>query len=327
MESRNRGVWILVALAGVALCCCLVLLAAVAVNQIWGWNWGWGLDVPAIWQESGGGVEGARIERTFDVGEAPTLTVDNVAGSLTVRSGDGNEIQIVAVKHAAMRGDLDRIQVEITPQEGALRIKTTKPRSLISAWVELTITAPSGTHLDLKTGSGSVEVRGFDGGAQIVTGSGSVVVQDLSGDVALHTGSGSMTIQESAGRLKADTGSGGIEIRGMDGELEAHTGSGSVEVLSAAGPAKLSTGSGRVNYQGSPEGECRFTTGSGSVRLRLPASLDAQVDLHTGSGSVQVDYPVDGQITRTDVKGVIGSGGRTTLYVHTGSGSIGLSPD
>lgn len=327
MESKNRGVWILVVLAGIALCCCLVVLAAVALSQVWGWNWGWGLDVPAIWQGGGDGVEGARIERAFDVGSAPTLTVDNVAGGLTVRSGDGNEIQIVAVKHAAMRSDLERITVEITPQEGALRIVTTKPRSLTSAWVDLTITAPSGTRLDLNTGSGKVEVRGFEGGAQVHTGSGSVVAQSLRGDVALHTGSGSMTVQEVVGRLQVDSGSGSIDVEGMDGELEAHTGSGSIDVRQAAGPARLSTGSGGVDYRGSPQGECRFTTGSGGINLRMPANLDAQIDLHTGSGSVQVAYPVQGLITRSDVQGTIGSGGPTTIFAETGSGGIELVSD
>lgn len=326
MESKNRGVWILVALAGIALCCCLVLVAALALSQVWGWNWGWGLDVPAVWQQ-GGGVEGGRIERTFDVGRTPTLIIDNFAGSLIVRRGDGNEIGVVAVKHAPRSSDLERIEVDITPQEGALRIVTTKPRTLTSAWVELTVTAPSGTRLDLSTGSGRVEASGFDGGGQIHTGSGSVQVQDLSGDLALHTGSGSMTLQNVAGRLKVDTGSGAIEVAGMEGELEAHTGSGSFEVRRATGPARLTTGSGRVDYQGSPQGDCRFTTGSGGISLRMPANLNARVDLHTGSGSVQVGYPVEGLVTRSEVQGTIGRGGPTTIFAETGSGGIDLVSD
>jgi DUF4097 and DUF4098 domain-containing protein YvlB len=319
MESKNRGVWILVVLAGIALCCCVVLLAAVALTQVWGWNWG--LEVQPFWQQ-GGGVEGARIERTFDVGTAPTLTVDNVAGNLIVRSGDGTEIRVVAVKRAPLLTDLERIEVRITPQEGALRIETTRPRTLTSASVDLTITAPAGARLDLSTGSGKVEVSGFDHGAQIHTGSGNVVAQDLAGEVALHTGSGSLTIGEFVGRLKADTGSGGIQVRGMDGELEAHTGSGSLNVTEATGPARLSTGSGGVDYQGSPQGECRFTTGSGSITLRLPANLNAQVDLYTGSGNVRVDYPVEGLMMRSEVQGTIGRGGETAIFAETGSGGI-----
>lgn len=323
MESRNRGVWILVGLAAVALCCCIMVLAAVAVGQAWGWNWGWGLDVPRVWQE-GGAVEGARIERAFDVGRTPVLTVDNFAGSLDVHSGDGNEMQIVAIKHAPRRSDLERIEVEITPQEGALRIETTKPRTLSNAWVELMVTAPAGARLDLSTGSGAVEVSGFEGGAQIHTGSGSVAAQNLSGGVDLQTGSGSMKVQNVVGWLKVGTGSGGIGVQGMDGELEAHTGSGSVDVRGATGPARLRSGSGRVDYEGSPQGDCRFTTGSGGISLRLPARLDAEVDLHTGSGSVRVDYPVEGRITRTDVQGTIGRGGATIIFAETGSGSIDL---
>jgi DUF4097 and DUF4098 domain-containing protein YvlB len=323
MESKNRGVWILVALAAIALCCCVVLLAAIAVIRVWDWNWSWGLGVPEASQE-GSDFGGARIDRSFDVGQNPVLTVDNFAGSLDVRSGDGNEIRIVAVKHAPRRSDLDRIEVAIRPEEGVLRIVTSKPRTLRNAWVEVTVTAPAGTRLDLSTGSGSIEVRGFEGGALVHTGSGSIAAQSLSGGVNLHTGSGSIKIQDVAGQLKADTGSGGIGVQGMVGDLEAHTGSGNIDVRGAAGIARLSTSSGRVEYQGAPHGGCLFTTGSGGISLRLPSGLDAEVDLQTRSGRVQVDYPVEGQVTRTDVRGVIGRGGTTTIRADTGSGNIDL---
>jgi DUF4097 and DUF4098 domain-containing protein YvlB len=307
-----------------------MLLAAYAVGQAWGWNWewSWSPDLPRVWL-GGRGVEGVPgtggyIDRTFDVGRAPDLTVENFAGSLDVRSGDGNEIRIVAIKHAPRRSDLERIGIEITPEEGALRIETTKPRTLSNAWVEFTVTAPAGARLDLDTGSGSVEVSGFQGGAQVHTGSGSVAAWNLSGEVALETGSGSMKVQNVKGALKVGTGSGGIGIEGVEGEMEAHTGSGSVEAHGATGPARLSSGSGRVDYQGSPEGDCRFTTGSGGISLRLPDDLDARIDLHTGSGSVRVDYAVEGRITRTDVEGTIGRGGPLTIFAETGSGSIDL---
>ena len=46
---------------------------------------------------------------------------------------------------------------------------------------------------------------------------------------------------------------------------------------------------------------------------------------YTTSGSVDVAYEVDGQISRQDVQGIIGSGDVATIYAHTGSGSIDLT--
>jgi hypothetical protein len=48
------------------------------------------------------------------------------------------------------------------------------------------------------------------------------------------------------------------------------------------------------------------------------------VDLHTGVGSIELDFAVDGEVSRRDVKGVIGSGEGASIYARTGSGSIDL---
>jgi hypothetical protein len=39
-------------------------------------------------------------------------------------------------------------------------------------------------------------------------------------------------------------------------------------------------------------------------------------------GNVDVDFAVDGQVARREVRGVIGSGAQGTIYAHTGTGSI-----
>ena len=95
----------------------------------------------------------------------------------------------------------------------------------------------------------------------------------------------------------------------------------------AGGPANLDTGTGSINYQGDPQGECDFHTGAGSITLRLPANLNAQVDLETGVGTINVQHEVSGKVTKRDVEGTIGTGGRTSIRAHTGTGSIDLIED
>jgi hypothetical protein len=317
MESSNRNVWIFVAVAlAVVLCCCVALIAAGAVA--------WFQSVPFGWT-GGSGVEGAPMEQTFGVGSSPDLQVDTFAGSVTVRAGNEGEIRVVATKHALQSSDLEQIEVEMVEQGDGLLVRARNPRRLNNAWVQFEIVAPAGTRLDAHTGSGRMNASGFDGGVKLDTGSGSITVGDLQGEVDLHTGTGTIEARNVGGRLKADTGSGRLTLEGVTGSIDAHTGSGGIEVFGAQGPGRFDTGSGSIDYQGAPQGECRFRTGSGSIGLRLPADLDATVDLHTGSGSVDVAYEVDGQISRQDVQGIIGSGDVATIYAHTGSGSIDLT--
>jgi hypothetical protein len=295
MESHSRNVWLVVGVGLLLLCCCLMVAAVVGVSVF-----ARGMS----FVDWGGSLAVERIERTFEVGRAPDLKIDNFAGRVTVHAGEGSSIRVIAVKKGPGSGD--RIQVTMEEREGGLLIKTEKPRGLSSASVDLDITAPPGTRLDLDTGAGSVSVEGIQGGAGV------------------HTGSGSITALDLAGRVKLDSGSGSVTMEGVRGEIDAHTGAGSMEARGAAGRVSLDSGSGSIAYQGAPAGDCRFETGSGSITLELPADLSMEVQLDTGSGTIDAGFDVVGTVSRKEVEGVVGDGSQGSIRAHTGAGSIDL---
>ena len=320
--NNNRNRWLIVAVVAVlaVLCCCLLLVVAGAVGWFSGFPVGWS------W---GPGVDGEEMVNTYGVGRSPALVIDSFSGSITVRAGDGDEIQVTAVKHAPRTADLDRIEVDIRPRAGGLTIVTRNPERLTNSWVKLEVIAPAGTSFDLQTSSGSMEVSGLKGGGKAETSSGRVTVRDLSGIVALHTSSGRVLVQTFDGDLNLHVSSGSIDVADIKGTLDAHTSSGSIDVRDAQGWVRLDTSSGSIDYTGAPEGDCEFKTGSGSIDLRLPSDLDAWVGLHTGSGTIRVDYPLQGEqdgVGKHDMKGTIGSGRGLSIIAHTGSGSITLRP-
>ncbi|MGD9048743.1 MAG: hypothetical protein PVF77_11880 [Anaerolineae bacterium] len=261
MESNNRTVWIIVAVIVVVLCCCALAVAVAAV--------GWFAAQPLDWAGVTS-LQSERSEEAFVVGETPSLKIDNFAGNVTVRAGERDVIRVVATKKAPHIGDLGRIEIQIDEQDGGLAIRTSKPSGFTNASVELEITAPASTRLDL------------------------------------------------------DNGAGNVDVDGLTGKIDAHTGAGNMDVRGAAGTARLDTGAGNIDYQGMPQGECRFETGAGNIRLVLPADLNVQADLDTGLGNIDVDYVVDGQVTRTEVNGVIGDGSQGSIYVQSGTGNIDL---
>lgn len=320
-SSRNRWVIVAVVAALAVLCCCVVLVAVGAVSWFSGFptSWSWGP-----------GVDGEEVVQTYGVGRTPALVIDSFAGSITVRAGDGEEIQVRYVKHAPRTSDLDRIEVDIRPREGGLTIVTRHPGTLVvNSSVRLEVIAPPGASFDLNTGSGSVEVSGLKGGGKAETSSGRVTARDLSGTVALHTSSGRMSVQSFEGNLNLHVSSGSIEVAGMKGNLDAHTSSGSIDVRDAQGWVRLQTSSGSIDYSGAPEGDCSFKTGSGSIDLRLPSDLDARVDLHTGSGTIRVNYPLQGEqdgLGKHDMRGYIGSGRGVSISASTSSGNVTLRP-
>jgi hypothetical protein len=153
------------------------------------------------------------------------------------------------------------------------------------------------------------------------------VPHELMADI--HTGDGSIKLREVAGSIRADTGDGSIEATHLDGNLDAHTGDGSVHVSGRFDSLKLHTQDGAVDldvFKGSRvNDDWRVQTGDGSVQLRLPKDLNANLELHTGDGRIQLDLPltVTGVQSEHGIQGKLNGGGAVVL-VRTGDGSISV---
>ena len=176
-----------------------------------------------------------------------------------------------------------------------------------SVCIELRV--PRDADFDVETGDGSVTSQAFNGKLRISTGDGSIDAHGLKGEVRLHSGDGHIDGDDLDGSLHADSGDGHIEVRGRFDALDVESGDGSVTAEAAAG-SKVADG-------------WSLRSGDGSVTLRLPDGLNADLDAHTGDGHVTLDFPVtiSGTVSRTTVRGKIGSGGAPIL-VHSGDGSI-----
>ena len=69
--------------------------------------------------------------------------------------------------------------------------------------------------------------------------------------------------------------------------------------------------------------EWRLTTGDGSLTLRVPRDLRADLDATTGDGHISSDLPISmsGTISGHSLHGRLNGGGGA-LTLHTGDGSI-----
>ncbi len=67
-------------------------------------------------------------------------------------------------------------------------------------------------------------------------------------------------------------------------------------------------------------------TGSGSVQIRVPQDLGADVTIRTGSGGIDADVPVQIRSSRRGrFEGVIGDG-IGQIRIETGSGGVDILP-
>ena len=256
----------------------------------------------------------AEIDRTLQVSAAPDLYVSNNSGRIHIYPGAGNQIHITAHVHASFNsgGDIEtrirRIAANppIRQSGNAIHIGDAPDRTLYNdITIDYDISAPAAVALNLRTGSGDIEVDNLGRFLKADSGSGSVRAHGLNGTADLTSGSGDIELQQHAqAEVRAVTGSGSIRIQGLDGALQARTGSGDIEA------------SGQII------GQSRLETGSGSIRLHLGSSAHINLDASTGSGSIR--FPGFSGSDETHVSQPINGGG-PSVNVQTGSGDIEIN--
>lgn len=259
--------------------------------------------------------------RTLTVSSDPRVEIQTGSGSITVRTGAVDRINIDArIKSnddSGWFGSGSRLsaeervkRIEANPpieQHGNTvvigKIEDSDLRQNISISYEVTV--PASTRLESRTGSGHQRIG------------------DVHGPVHASTGSGGIELGHISDAVEAESGSGGIEIGGATGNVTARTGSGHITLHDIKAGLHASTGSGGIDVDGDAKNDWDLHTGSGGIRVRTPSQAGFHVDAETGSGGVEISKTISmqGTFRRNHVEGTVGNGG-PMMRLRTGSGGI-----
>jgi len=236
------------------------------------------LTVPAIFAlaiSSGCGAGFGPLQSqsdSFDVDQAiHTIVLDGSSGDTVIQGG----ADVVSVsRYAEWRGETPDVEAYV--QDGVLYLSDG-----CDSWgwcsVEHTLEVPSDVSLQLRVGSGDMDVYAVNGDVLLDTGSGDVRMQHLSGALTVNVGSGDIDGDDLGGAsFLGETGSGDVELRYSEAPdlVDLHTGSGDVflEVPDADYDLDLDTGSGDVSLDGVQDSGganrlLRISTGSGDIDI------------------------------------------------------------
>ncbi len=214
------------------------------------------------------------------------------------------------------------------------------------ASADLEINVPVGQEIVVYLAVGEITARNLDGKIVLDTHGAPVTASGMKGELIIDTGSGDVDVNGMTGNLLVDVGSGDVTLASIrGGTLDIDTGSGEVQGTAVASDAlNVDTGSGGVELEGlsaqrvsidvgSGDIELGFTTdpgdisidsGSGSVRLLLPAASGATLEIETSSGDIESAFQITTtRIARDAVRGSFGDG-RGRIAIETGSGDVNL---
>lgn len=257
------------------------------------------------------------FDRTLNVGSSPNLSVSTGSGYIRLKPGSDNQVHIVGHIHGNnswMSGDLEgRIhQIASNPpivQNGndiTIGQRHGDNDLYRNISIDYDVTLPKGSNINAATGSGDLTVDNVGATLKAQTGSGSVHATGIRGAATLGSGSGDVALEQTGpGDVRAETGSGSVHLSGVNGGLKASTGSGDIEVA------------------GQPATDWKLSTGSGSIRMTLGTGAKFNLVADTGSGSVNVPQPItmQGSLNRHHITGSVNGGG-PLVHANTGSGDI-----
>lgn len=254
------------------------------------------------------------------------LTVRNHNGPIDVRPASGDELQFRAEKRTTGGGALDDVAFDInTSASGDVTICATfrgrNPcEGRVRSWgnddgdgrrtvsVAITVLVPRGARVRIVTGNGAISMERVGGEVEATTGNGRVRVSGTDGRVRVTTGNGAIDVTDATASVRASTGNGDVTVVTTDGPVEARSGNGDIDVRISALRARE---------------DMSFSTGSGSVRLTLPANYNGELHASTGNGAMrsEFDLKVHGRIDPRRIRATIGEGG-PMLRLSTGNGSV-----
>jgi len=229
----------------------------------------------------------ARIDERWPLDPGGSIRIVNPFGSIRVLGWDADSVAVSARLgtragrfFAAGDGHVRKLGVDGGNGEPA----------------ELEVHVPRGATVWVKSATASIEVEGMDGTLDLSSQGGSIRVVGTPQDVTAETMDGAVEVAGGTARARVKTVSGDILLRGASQDLGASTLSGRI-VVRAAGWQRGGTGVQRGKFE-SVTGDVRFEgelgrggvveveSQSGTIEVRVPASVVADFDVLTIAGTI-----------------------------------------
>lgn len=254
-----------------------------------------------------------KMEKQFSVASPAKLSVSNIRGSVTVRSGEQGVIQVTAAKQPHS-GDEERTEIEISQNaDGSVRVVTRYPDigwnwlgGLHPCEVDYTITAPRTCSLSSNGVSSSFLAEGFEGDVSVNSVSGAIELRDITGSIKIKTVSGDAEVESLQGLLILDTVSGDLKFS-----------------ESALTSIVANTVSGDLRFH-TPltQGPYKFNSVSGNVHLIVPPDSRFKGELSSLSGDIRSAFPITGGDRKFGSQVVQIKDGSVLVAMHSVSGDL-----
>lgn len=223
------------------------------------------------------------ITEVFETGEHPRLSLKNINGDLTVTGWDKDTIEVIAVKSANSKENLDALLVNTRLDDDRLRIDVKYEDDDhhhrgegVQQRVDFTIHVPHGTRINaIELVNGNIEIKDVEGDVDASSVNGEVSGEKLDGHVALATVNGEVSLVANgrADSIRMNSVNGGVLLvlpKKFDARITAGTVHGSIRTMNgfADVDATSFTGSSLEGTLGKGGLKVELNTVNGNIEIR-----------------------------------------------------------
>ncbi|HEY1388635.1 MAG TPA: hypothetical protein VGF38_08825 [Ktedonobacterales bacterium] len=232
----------------------------------------------------------ATVDKTFSVTGVPTLMIDSAAGSVHINRGTDGQITLHATKrvraltHSQAQSALDAITITTTQSGNQVTIQEDNTdaggwffNGFQRAQIDLIVTAPANTNLDVSENAGTLTASGFTGQlvAHVNAGSATLSSVTMAKGSSLSVNAGSLTVDgalQPGASLFVEVSAGSADVtlpQDTSAHLDASASAGSLNVngwnIAENHNAANTTASGDLNPN--PTGTITIRVNAGSASL------------------------------------------------------------
>ena len=243
-------------------------------------------------------------ERTVAAERAVTVTLCVMAGTITVRGWDKNEVRARSADAEQIElrrvGETDQSKpakkIDVFIDDGANK----HARADCQASADVDLDVPKGATVQIQTRDGDICITGVDS-AYAGSQNGDISFERVAQRIEAGSIGGSISVKDSSGHVSLSTAGGGIDASNVKALSNADT----FEVVSVSGDIQLDQVShaklvarsvtGNINLSGplAQRGDYGFTTTSGDVTLTLPPDASFRLLAKLAQdGEIITDFPL-----------------------------------
>lgn len=222
------------------------------------------------------------------------VSVRNQAGTVEITAAHVAETTVEIIPNDAKGAELAaRTRVALSEDAGRLRIDVPDRRMLRQPSLEIILTVPTGSSIDVETATADVQTRGVIDAATVATASADVSLSHVRGRLELASASGDIHIGRGEGSVHVRTASGDVRLDVSDSQASVQTASGDVFVGQLSGELTARSASGDVIVGSAAGGSVLAKTMSGDVIIGVSSGMLLWLDVHSLSGDVASELGPD----------------------------------